>query len=114
LDVVLSKLLWPLVVAVIIVTEAVISVLVLVQLGDGSDWWAELLQSVIYAQLDAQLVSRVKEDLLDNVDTDKINMANKFVISMAAWVPSTLNVPAWIQLGISLKVWPSLGNFGLL
>jgi len=50
------------------------------QLGDGSDWWAELLQSVVYAQLDSQLVARVKEDLLDNVSADKINMANKFVL----------------------------------
>jgi len=54
-------------------------VLVLLQLGDGSDWWAELLQSITYAHLDSQLVDRVKEDLLDNVDVDKINMAYKFV-----------------------------------
>ena len=51
----------------------------MLQLGDGSDWWAELLQSVTYAQLDSQLVGRVKEDLLDNVVADKINMANKLV-----------------------------------
>ena len=50
-------------------------------MGDGSYWWAELLQSVIYAQLDSQLVARVKEDLLDNVDADRINMANKFVFT---------------------------------
>jgi len=49
------------------------------QLGDNSDWWAELLQSVTYAQLDSQLVSRVKEDLLDNVTPDKINTAHKSV-----------------------------------
>jgi len=49
------------------------------QLGDGADWWAELLQSVIYAHLDSQLVERVKEDLMDNVDVDRINMAHKFV-----------------------------------
>jgi len=48
-------------------------------MGDGSDWWADLLQSVIYAQLDSQLVARVKEDLQDNVEADRINMANKFV-----------------------------------
>jgi len=53
--------------------------MVLLQLGDGRDWWADLLQSVTYAHLDSQLVSRVKEDLFDNVDVDKINMANKFV-----------------------------------
>jgi len=52
---------------------------VLLQLGDGRDWWSDLLQSVIYAHLDSQLVDRVKEDLSDNVDADKINMANKFV-----------------------------------
>ena len=49
----------------------------LMQLGDGSDWWADLLQSVIYAHLDTQLVDRMKEDLLDNVQPDKINMAHK-------------------------------------
>jgi len=38
------------------------------------------LQSVIYAQLDFQLVARVKEDLLDNIDDKKVNMANKFVL----------------------------------
>jgi len=54
-------------------------VLLLLQLGESSDWWAELLQSVTYAQLDSQLVNRVKEDLYDNVEEDKINMAHKFV-----------------------------------
>jgi len=54
---------------------------VLEQLGDGREWWADLLQSVIYAHLDSQLVDRVKEDLSDNVDADRINMANKFVFN---------------------------------
>jgi len=52
---------------------------VLLQLGDGGDWWAELLQSVTYAHLDSQLVERVKEDLMDNVVAEKINMAHKLV-----------------------------------
>jgi len=56
---------------------------VLLQLGDGREWWAELLQSVIYAELDSELVSRVKEELLDNVDNEKINMANKSVLTHA-------------------------------
>lgn len=55
----------------------------LLQLGDGREWWAELLQSVIYAELDSELVSRVKEELLDNVDNEKINMANKSVLPHA-------------------------------
>lgn len=55
----------------------------LLQLGDGREWWAELLQSVIYAELDSELVSRVKEELLDNVDNEKINMANKSVLTHA-------------------------------
>jgi len=58
----------------------ILSVVLLLQLGDSRDWWADLLQSVIYAHLDSQLVDRVKEDLSDNVDADNINMANKCVL----------------------------------
>jgi E3 ubiquitin-protein ligase SHPRH len=48
------------------------------QLIDNMDWWADLLQWAIFSHLDDRLVEEVKGCLVENVDNDHPNMANKF------------------------------------
>ena len=53
---------------------------ILKQVNDCDHWWVEFLNWVMKHHLDELLINRVREDLIDNVDVRRINMANKYVL----------------------------------
>ena len=46
-------------------------------LGQGDDWWADLLQWIIYIGTDELLVERVKTELLDNRAPGTVSLASR-------------------------------------